>query len=113
MAKRGDELEHPVTGERLVWRQVARDTNGERVEGDLFARPGGHPAAAHIHPNQVERFGVLDGIITLRVGSEESELPGLVPGVLRGAAPATDQVHVCVVDPVHRLGHIDYAAGTH
>ena len=52
MAKSGDELEHPVTGERMVWRQVARDTNGELVEGDLFARPGGHPAAAHVHPSQ-------------------------------------------------------------
>ena len=74
MAKSGDQLEHPVTGERLVWRRVARDTNGELVEGDLFARPGGHPAAAHVHPNQQERFGVLAGSITLRVDGEETTL---------------------------------------
>ncbi len=77
MADAGDVLEHPVTGERLVWRRVARDTNGALVEGDLFAQPGGHPAAAHIHPHQRERFGVLAGTIKLRVDAEESTLgPG-------------------------------------
>ena len=57
-----------------MWRRVARDTNGELVEGDLFARPGGHPAAAHVHPNQEERFGVLAGSIKLRVDDEETTL---------------------------------------
>ncbi len=71
MARSGDVLEHPVTGERLVWRRVARDTNGEVVEGDLFALPGAHPAAAHVHPNQVERFGVLEG--PSRCGSTDDE----------------------------------------
>jgi quercetin dioxygenase-like cupin family protein len=74
MAKAGDTLGHPVTGERLVWRRVARDTNGELVEGDLFARPGGHPAAAHVHPHQEERFGVLAGTIKLQVDGEETTL---------------------------------------
>jgi quercetin dioxygenase-like cupin family protein len=74
VAKSGDELLHPVTGERLVWRRVARDTNGELVEGDLFASPGGHPAAAHVHPNQEERFGVLAGTVKLRVDGEETTL---------------------------------------
>jgi quercetin dioxygenase-like cupin family protein len=74
MAKSGDELEHPVTGERMVWRHVARDTNGELVAFDLFAEPGGHPAAAHVHPNQQERFGVLVGSIRLRVDGEETTL---------------------------------------
>ena len=74
MAKSGDELIHPVTGERLVWRRVSRDTSGEFVEGDLFAIPGGHPAAAHVHPNQQERFGVLSGTIKLLVDGQESTI---------------------------------------
>ena len=36
--------------------------------------PGGHPAAAHVHPNQEERFGVLAGSIKLRVDGEETTL---------------------------------------
>jgi quercetin dioxygenase-like cupin family protein len=74
VARSGDALEHPVTGERIVWRRVARDTNGDLVEIDLFALPGGHPAAAHVHPNQQERFGVLAGNVKLRVDGAESTL---------------------------------------
>jgi quercetin dioxygenase-like cupin family protein len=74
MAKVGDQLVHPVTGERIVWRRVSRDTQGELIDGDLFAASGGHPAAAHVHPHQEERFGVLSGTITLRVDSSERTL---------------------------------------
>ena len=74
MAKPGDVLEHPVTGERIVWRQVALGTHGELLEGDMFARPGAHPAATHVHPNQEERFRVLSGSIKLRVDGDETVL---------------------------------------
>lgn len=74
MARSADVLAHPVTGERLVWRRVARDTNGALLEGDICARPGGHPAASHVHPNQQERFRVLDGKIMLKVAGEETIL---------------------------------------
>jgi quercetin dioxygenase-like cupin family protein len=102
MAKPGDVLEHPVTGERLVWRQVARETSGERVEGDLYAQPGGHPAAAHVHPNQEERFGVLHGTLKLLVGDEESTLTtGQWASVPAGRAhtwwnAGDDEAHVLV-----------------
>lgn len=74
MAKANDELVHPITGERIVWRQVSRDTQGELVEGDLFVTSGGHPAAAHVHPHQQERFGVLAGTVTLLVDGAERTL---------------------------------------
>ncbi len=45
MAKPGDELRHPITGERIVWRQVARDTDGALLQADLFASPQASPAA--------------------------------------------------------------------
>jgi quercetin dioxygenase-like cupin family protein len=71
MARAGDVLEHPVTGEKVIWRRVAAETQGELLQGDLFARPGGRPAAAHVHPNQEERFEVLTGTLTLCVDGEE------------------------------------------
>ena len=74
MARSGDELTHPGTGERIVWKRVAHDTHGALVECDLFALPGGHPAAAHVHPHQQERFGVVAGSITLRVDGDVSTL---------------------------------------
>ena len=74
MARAGDELTHPVTGERVRWRQVAADTDGALLQGDLFAKPGGFVAAAHVHPKQEERFEVVAGSLTLRVGRQERTL---------------------------------------
>ena len=100
MARSGDILEHPVTGERVIWRKVAADTRGELLQGDLFARPGGYVAAAHIHPNQEERFEVLSGTLKLRVGGEERLLsPGEVAAIPPGQShvwwnAGEDDVHV-------------------
>ena len=74
MARAGDAIEHPVTGERVVWRRVSEDTDGDLLELDLFAKPGGFVAAAHVHPHQEERFEVVTGTLALRVGDEERTL---------------------------------------
>jgi quercetin dioxygenase-like cupin family protein len=74
MARPGDVLEHPVTGERIIWRKVSADTQGALLAGDLFAKPGGFVAAAHVHPNQEERFEVLSGSLTLRLDGQERML---------------------------------------
>jgi len=74
MARSGDVLEHPVTGERVVWRKVARETDGELLRGDLFAGPGGFVAAEHVHPKQEERFEVLAGRLGLRIDGHERVL---------------------------------------
>jgi quercetin dioxygenase-like cupin family protein len=74
MARSGDVLEHPVTGERILWRKVARDTNGELLQGDLYVEPRGFVAAEHIHPRQEERFQILAGTVRLRVEEEERTL---------------------------------------
>jgi len=74
MAKSGDILEHPVTGERLVWRKVARDTGGELLQADLYVAPGGFVAAEHVHPMQEERFEVLAGVLRLRIDGKEKTM---------------------------------------
>jgi mannose-6-phosphate isomerase-like protein (cupin superfamily) len=67
----GDSIEKPVTGERLVFRQTSRETNGEAVVLDAFVQPSGFVAAAHVHPHQEERFHVLSGTVGFRVGREQ------------------------------------------
>jgi quercetin dioxygenase-like cupin family protein len=67
VAKAGDEIQHPVTGERITWRSVASDTGGELLQADLYALPQATPAAAHIHPHQEERFEVVRGTLKLDV----------------------------------------------
>jgi mannose-6-phosphate isomerase-like protein (cupin superfamily) len=70
----GDQIENPVTGERLVFHETAAETNGERVLFETIVQPGGFVAAAHVHPFQTERFEVLAGTLGMRRGKERVEL---------------------------------------
>lgn len=100
MASAGDVLEHPVTGERLIWRQVAADTHGELLQADLFARPGGAVAAEHSHPGQEERFEVISGVLGIRINGREQTLTSGGTAIVSPGNPHTwwnagnDEVHV-------------------
>jgi len=71
MIRKGDRLENPVTGEILIFHRTSRETGGEAVLVETIVRPDGFVAAAHLHPNQAERFEVLEGRLGLRVGDQE------------------------------------------
>lgn len=77
MAKSGDVIEHPVTGERFVFLRTARETHGELLEMEGFVRPHGFVAAEHIHPMQSEHFEILAGKGKFRInGVTREALPG-------------------------------------
>ena len=82
----GDQIENPVTGERLVFHETSAETNGERVVFETIVQPGGFVAAAHLHPFQAERFEVLAGTVGMRRGKEKVELHAGGRG--RSRAPA-------------------------
>jgi quercetin dioxygenase-like cupin family protein len=67
----GQSLTNPVTGETLVFRKTAADTNGEAVVVEAYVEPHGAVAAAHVHPAQEERFEVLAGELEFRVGKQK------------------------------------------
>src|SRR5438477_10947508 len=69
----GQTVENPVTGERLTFRETARETGGEYVRFEAAIRPGGTLPSAHLHPNQTERFELLAGTLTMKVGSHKLE----------------------------------------
>lgn len=71
MIQPGDTLSNPVTGEELIFRRTAAQSNGKSVLVETIVRPDGFVAAAHVHPNQTERFEILEGAVALRIGSEE------------------------------------------
>jgi mannose-6-phosphate isomerase-like protein (cupin superfamily) len=71
MIRAGDSIENPVTGERLVFHQTSRETGGEAVVVETFVQPNGFVAAAHVHPDQEERFEVLRGSVGFKVGREK------------------------------------------
>jgi quercetin dioxygenase-like cupin family protein len=87
MIKTGDQIENVVTGERLVFHATSADTDGEYVLVETFVQPGGQVAAAHVHPNQSERFEIVAGQVGFRVGKEELVAgPGEVLTVPAGTA---------------------------
>jgi mannose-6-phosphate isomerase-like protein (cupin superfamily) len=64
----GDTIENPVTGERILFRQTSRETNGESVLVEVTVQPNGFVAAAHLHPSQSERFEILEGHLEFKLG---------------------------------------------
>jgi quercetin dioxygenase-like cupin family protein len=71
MIRVGDTIENPVTGERIVFRQTSRETNGAAVVIETYVQPNGFVAAAHVHPSQEERFEVLRGVVGFKIGGEK------------------------------------------
>ena len=70
MIHAGDIIENPVTGEKILFRQTSRETNGEAVVIECTVEPNGFVAMAHVHPGQEERFEILEGTLLFRRGKE-------------------------------------------
>ena len=68
MAHRGQTLDNPVTGERIRFLRTSADTAGELLEFEMELAPDGRVPGAHVHPEQEERFHVLAGTMTFRLG---------------------------------------------
>jgi quercetin dioxygenase-like cupin family protein len=68
MAYAGQIIENPVSGERIHFLATSADTAGERLEFELELSPDGHVPGAHVHPEQEERFEVLEGTMKFRLG---------------------------------------------
>ena len=96
MAHAGQTIENPLSGERITFRKTAADTGGELLAIDLELSPDGHVPGMHVHPNQEERFEVLEGTMRFRKGLKRvTARPGDVvvvpPGVAHKFANAGDE----------------------
>ena len=74
MAKAGDSITSPVIGDRIVFLQTARDTNGALLQFDDYLQPGGQGPVEHIHPRQEERLAVLAGTAGILIAGGERRL---------------------------------------
>jgi quercetin dioxygenase-like cupin family protein len=90
VAKAGDVIKNPVTGETMEFLQTARDTDGKLLRIMLTARPGAFPVGGmpHVHIGQEEIFRVQAGSLRFWLGGgkprdvaagEEIVLPPDVP----------------------------------
>jgi len=62
MAKIGEVLENPITGQRIIFRKTSRDTDGKLLEVEsVYTKPSSTRPPVHYHPAQEEIFHVLVG----------------------------------------------------
>jgi mannose-6-phosphate isomerase-like protein (cupin superfamily) len=87
MAHAGQILENPLSGEQIVFRKTAADTDGAYLEVELRLAADGKVPGMHVHPEQEERFEVLEGRMRFRMGMRTIEAgPGDVVTVPAGNA---------------------------
>ena len=60
-------IENPLSGERITITERPRVISGA-LAWELMLTPGGRVPSGHSHPEQEERFTVLDGTMRFRVG---------------------------------------------
>jgi quercetin dioxygenase-like cupin family protein len=88
LARRGETIENPLSGERLTFLQTNTDTYGRFFEFEFVAPPG-WTVAGHIHPRQEERTEMLEGALDGVVAGEGFTLdPGDFRVVPLGVAHA-------------------------
>ena len=73
MAKAGDIIDNPVTGERIIVLQSGQETAGKLFVFELSLRPHAFVNAEHIHPLQEEAFKVNKGTICFRINGQEMD----------------------------------------
>jgi len=100
MARAGDELLNPLTGERIVFLRTGADTGGELLELDDFWTQPGHRAPEHVHPAMQERWEIVAGTACFRIAGVQriagpGELVVAAPGVPHQAwNPSEQPVHL-------------------
>jgi quercetin dioxygenase-like cupin family protein len=84
MPRCGDMYENKVTGEKGVVLRGDEDGQGQSGLANLIAAPGAAVVGEHVHPHIEERFRVVSGELSVRVGGIEKTL---VAGEEATAAP--------------------------
>lgn len=66
MARVGQTIEHPLTGERITFLETAGSTGGRFMRARLEVCPGGAIPNVHVHPGAEEQFAVAAGRLQVR-----------------------------------------------
>jgi quercetin dioxygenase-like cupin family protein len=72
VAKAGDVIENPITGERITFLKTTQETNGELLRFE-YVLPPEFTIPEHVHPHQEERHEILSGTLRGRVGGQERD----------------------------------------
>jgi quercetin dioxygenase-like cupin family protein len=72
VAKAGDVIENPITGERITFLKTTQETDGKMLRFEYVVPPR-FSIPEHVHPYQGERHEVLSGTLWGRVGGQERD----------------------------------------
>jgi mannose-6-phosphate isomerase-like protein (cupin superfamily) len=70
-ARAGAWFHNPATGEISRLNVGPAETDGRRLEVDLWLQPGAAVVGAHVHDHFVERFEVIEGEVGFQVAGDE------------------------------------------
>jgi quercetin dioxygenase-like cupin family protein len=101
VAKAGDIIENPVTGERITFLKTTQETNGALLRFE-WVLPPGFTLPEHFHPRQEERHEVLSGTLRGRVGGQERDYkegervvgPAGVPHAWRNSSSEEEELRI-------------------
>lgn len=71
MAKQGDKITNIRTGQIMIFRQTAAETNGQLLEIECFSPPSDVKEPEHIHPLQENIFKIISGSCIFKVEGKE------------------------------------------
>ena len=75
MARSGEVLENPVTGQRIIFEQTSIDTDGTLLEVEsVYTKPTPSKPPVHYHPAQEETFEVLGGKLCVTIDGQQRTL---------------------------------------
>ena len=66
MARVGETIEHPLTGERVTFLETAGSTGGKFMRIRLDVCPGGAIPNLHVHRRSEEQFAIAEGRLQVR-----------------------------------------------
>jgi len=74
MAKSGDVIDNPLTGEQFIVSKATGETSGELLEGVMVFAPRAAGPMPHVHPIIEERVKVVAGTLKVKIDGEERTL---------------------------------------
>ncbi|HSF88381.1 MAG TPA: cupin domain-containing protein [Saprospiraceae bacterium] len=87
MAKQGDQIKNARTGQRMIFLQTGKETNGQLLEIESFNPKSDMREPIHVHPKQVSSASVRSGTLHFLVNGREQVIgPGENITIPAGAA---------------------------
>jgi len=71
VARAGDTIENPLSGERIHFEVTGTESRGEYLAGRIRLAGLGAGPPEHVHPIIEERFRIVSGTLSARVGGHE------------------------------------------